>query len=265
MANRPLSRTGRSVLNDQSALNGQWALVTGSSSGIGRAIALELGSAGANILVHGSRRRAAAEQLAEQLRNLGVQSAALLVDLSATDGRLAIVEQAWQIAAIDIWINCAGTDVLTGKAAQWSFENKLSALWPLDVVATIELSRLVVSTDETARSRRIVEHRLGSGRDRNGGRQRRNVCSDQGAVMAFTRSIAKSLAPEVRVNCIAPGWIKTDWGEAADEYWQQRAVNESLLQRWGTPEDIATAAHFLVSPQASFITGQILHVNGGRR
>jgi 3-oxoacyl-[acyl-carrier protein] reductase len=88
--------------------------------------------------------------------------------------------------------------------------------------------------------------------------------TSKGAVMAFTRSLAKSLAPEVRVNCLAPGWIKTAWGETASEAWQNRAKSESLLQRWGTPEDIAQAAAFLASPAASFITGQVVPVNGGR-
>ena len=81
--------------------------------------------------------------------------------------------------------------------------------------------------------------------------------------MAFTRSLAKSLAPEVRVNCLAPGWIRTAWGEQASEYWQQRAASESLMGRWGTPEDVAHAARFLASPAASFVTGQVLEINGG--
>jgi 3-oxoacyl-[acyl-carrier protein] reductase len=67
----------------------------------------------------------------------------------------------------------------------------------------------------------------------------------------------------VRVNCLAPGWIKTAWGEQASEYWQQRAQSESLLRRWGTPEDVAKTAAFLVSPAAGFITGQIVAVDGG--
>jgi 3-oxoacyl-[acyl-carrier protein] reductase len=88
----------------------------------------------------------------------------------------------------------------------------------------------------------------------------------KGAVMSFTKSLAKSLAPEVRVNCIAPGWIKTSWGEeSASEYWQQRAVKESLRSRWGTPADVAAAACYLVSPGADFVNGQILPVNGGFR
>ena len=85
----------------------------------------------------------------------------------------------------------------------------------------------------------------------------------KGGVMAFTRSLAKSLAPEVRVNCLAPGWIQTAWGEQASEYWQKRAKSESLMGRWGTPQDVAQVARFLVSPAASFITGQVLEINGG--
>ena len=72
-----------------------------------------------------------------------------------------------------------------------------------------------------------------------------------------------SLAPKVRVNCIAPGWIKTAWGEAASEVWQQRVLDETPLQRWGQPEDIAHLARFLVSDDAAYITGQVINCNGG--
>ena len=87
----------------------------------------------------------------------------------------------------------------------------------------------------------------------------------KGAVMAFTKSLAKSLAPHVRVNCVAPGWIKTAWGDQASTEWQERAARECLLDRWGEVEDIADAVQWLISPQARFITGQIINVNGGFR
>ena len=85
----------------------------------------------------------------------------------------------------------------------------------------------------------------------------------KGAIMAFTRSLALSLAPTVRVNALAPGWIKTAWGETASAAWQERVLRETPLARWGTPEDVARAARFLVGPGAAFLTGQVVRVNGG--
>jgi 3-oxoacyl-[acyl-carrier protein] reductase len=81
--------------------------------------------------------------------------------------------------------------------------------------------------------------------------------------MAFTKSLAVSLAPEVRVNCLAPGWIRTAWGEDASEAWQVRACSEAPLGRWGKPEDVAEAACWLVSEEASFVTGQVIRIDGG--
>ena len=85
----------------------------------------------------------------------------------------------------------------------------------------------------------------------------------KGAIHAFTRSLSLSLAPQVRVNALAPGWIKTAWGTTASERWQRRAIEEAPLRRWGTPEEIASVARFLVGPSSRFVTGQIVRVNGG--
>jgi 3-oxoacyl-[acyl-carrier protein] reductase len=85
----------------------------------------------------------------------------------------------------------------------------------------------------------------------------------KGAILAFTRSLALSLAPKVRVNALAPGWIKTAWGEKASDTWQDRALAETPMARWGTPEDVGAAACFLVGAGASFLTGQTVRVNGG--
>ena len=87
----------------------------------------------------------------------------------------------------------------------------------------------------------------------------------KGAIMSMTKSLAQSLAPNVRVNCLAPGWIQTKWAENASESWSQRAKQESLMNRWGLPEDVARAAAFLCSGDANFISGQIIPINGGCR
>lgn len=85
------------------------------------------------------------------------------------------------------------------------------------------------------------------------------------AVMAFAKSQAQTLAPHVRVNCVAPGWIQTAWGEEASEYWDQRAKREALRGRWGTPADVASTVAFVVSDEADFLNGQVIPVNGGFR
>ena len=255
-----------------SELAGKTAIVTGSSSGIGRAIALELASAGANVLVHARSSHRAAEAVAMSIRGLGRQSVVVLADLAEPANHAALVDQAWQWAgSVDIWINNAGVDVLTGDAAELPFEEKIERLWRMDVLSTIGLSRLAgrrmkAQSNSDAHSKGII---LNIGWDQAelgmGGDSGEMFAAIKGAISAFTRSLAQSLAPEVRVNCLAPGWIKTAWAEQAADCWQQRACGDSLMGRWGDPEDVARVARFLASPASGFITGQLIAVNGGFR
>jgi 3-oxoacyl-[acyl-carrier protein] reductase len=245
-------------------LSGRTAVVTGASSGIGQAIAVALGEAGADCLVHARRNRTGADETATSIRCAGGESEVLLADLADDAAIEPFAEAAWNWRqGVDIWINNAGADVLTGDAASWSFERKLELLWRVDVVATMRLARSI-GMRMKQRGGGII---LNVGWDRAeygmAGDSGELFAATKGAVMAFSRSLAKSLAPEVRVNCLAPGWIRTAWGDEASEYWQRRAESESLLQRWGTPADIAQAACFLTSPAAAFITGQIVPINGG--
>ena len=246
-------------------LTGRVAVVTGSSSGIGRAIALELAAGGADVLVHARRSGEAAERVADEVRALGRRVEVVLADLAEQAGQDALLAAAWQWNdAIDVWVNNAGADTLTGEAARWPFERKLEALWRIDVTATMRLSRLA---GERMKSRGGVILNQGWDQAELGmaGDSGELFAAAKGAVMAFSRSLARSLAPDVRVNCLAPGWIKTAWGEQASDDWQRRAQQESLLGRWGTPEDVARVARFLVSPAAAFVTGQVVPINGGFR
>ena len=250
-------------------LAGKTAVVTGSSSGIGRGWALD-GPAAAAVLCLNPTPRPAAAAGADERRAAARQSMVLLADLADLGSHQPLLDAAWAWQGrVDIWVNNAGADVLTGDAAVWSFEQKLDWLWRVDVVATMRLCRMAGARmkQQSAGAGQAVILNMGwdQAEQGMGGDSGELFAAVKGAVAAFTRSAACSLAPEVRVNCLAPGWIKTAWGEQASGYWRERACRESLLQRWGTPEDVARAACFLASPAAGFITGQVFPVNGGLR
>ena len=244
-------------------LRGQRALVTGATNGIGKAIALTLADAGVHVAIHG-RNRERAEIVCQDIKDRDRESAVFLADfLEEIDADEFVSNVEKQFGPIDIWINNAGMDTLTGAAADWPFEEKLQTLMSVDVVKTMLLSRAI--------GKRMVERGHGvilnmgwdqaeTGMEGDSGEL---FAATKGAIMAFTRSLAMSLAPDVRVNCLAPGWIQTSWGEQASEVWQERVMRETPLKRWGTPEDVADTACWLASPQAAFISGQIVRINGG--
>lgn len=249
---------------DFASLSGCKAVVTGSTSGIGQAIAEGFAKAGANIVVHGHKNSVGAESLVEILRKSGRNAHGVMADLSREDELSSFVDRCWSaFAGVDVWVNNAGADVLTGDDATKGFTQKLQRLYELDVRSTILLSRLV--------GQRMVQQGAGVILNIGWDQAERGMEGDSGelfaasknAIMGFTRSLALSLAPTVRVNCIAPGWIKTKWGETASQLWQERVLRETPLKRWGTPADIAAVARFLASREASYLTGQVIYVNGG--
>jgi 2-amino-4-hydroxy-6-hydroxymethyldihydropteridine diphosphokinase len=251
------------VLHPGRELSGLRAVVTGSTSGIGRAIALELANGGADVLVHG-RRSEAAEKVATQARALGIRSLTLTQDLRDWEQFQKFVEQAWRVwDGIDVWVNNAGADTLTGEAAGWPFERKLQELLAVDVTATIRLSREVGSRMKTAGRGVILNIGWDQAETGMEGDSGQLFGATKAAVMAFSKSLALTLAPEVRVNCVAPGWIRTAWGEGASSRWQERVLRETPLQRWGTAEDVAAAVRWLAAPAAAYVTGQTIRINGG--
>jgi len=270
-----LQRTVAELLNDTRQrlqrrptpgreLNGLRALVTGSTSGIGRAIALELASSGADVIVNGRGPSARAETVTHSCDSPGVRSNVLLADLRTESACEGLAEQAWRVwNGLDIVIANAGADTLTGEAAHWPFARKLEALWAVDVQGTITLCRALGQRMQDRGSGVIVTMGWDQAETGMEGDSGQLFATAKGAVMAFTLSLAKTLAPQVRVNCLAPGWIKTAWGEHASASWQERVRRETPLARWGTPEDVAKTARWLASPAAAFITGQIIRVNGG--
>lgn len=226
------------------------SLITGSTRGIGAAIAAAFEREGAWVIRHARQAP-------------GQQPFVLGADLADPQAVEHLAREAWGTEGLDILVCNAGVDVLTGPAALWSFEQKLEALWAVDVRATIQLCRLVGQWMKTRGHGCILT--LGWDQADHGmeGDSGQLFAAVKGAVMAFTRSLAKSLAPEVRVNCLAPGWIRTAWGETASRTWQDRVRRETLLTRWGLPEDVAEAAVWLASSEAAYVTGQIIRINGG--
>ena len=254
----------------QGELDGKVALVTGASGGIGRAIALELAIGGAAVLLHAHRRVAVAQDLCDTLIHQGAVAQVVQADLADPQQRAAFVEEAWQWRdGVDICVNNAGVDVLTGENAALPFSQRLEKLWQVDVLGTMEISRAMGTRMVECAATDCDQVILNMGWDQAAqgmaGESGEMFGAVKAAVMAFSQSLAASLAPHVRVNCLAPGWIKTAWGEVTSEYWQQRAKGEALLGRWGTPEDVAKVARFLASPAAGFVTGQIIPINGGFR
>jgi 3-oxoacyl-[acyl-carrier protein] reductase len=257
---------GPAMANSSTAreLQGLRAAVLGASSGIGRATALALADAGADVLIHARAAREAAEAVAQDVRRRGGRSEVLMADLADRSAGDRLVEDAWNAwGGLDAWLHIAGTDTLTGPAARLDFDAKLDRLWAVDVVATVRLCRAVGRKMKARGGGSIVTMGWDQAETGMEGDSGELFAATKGAVMSFTRSLALSLAPQVRVNALAPGWIKTSWGQAASSAWENRVVRETPLGRWGTPQDVAAAARWLASPAAAFITGQIIRVDGG--
>jgi 3-oxoacyl-[acyl-carrier protein] reductase len=239
-------------------------LVTGASSGIGRAIALRCARAGADLAITYRNNQAGAEATAKEIRSLGRRVEVLRADISRREEIDALVYRLKEaFKRIDVWINNAGADILTGKAGRLSRVEKLDLVLAVDLRGTVLASWAAVDLMRQQGGGAIInmawDHVTLGMKGENPGL----YSAAKGGIASFSKSLARDVAPEIRVNILAPGFIETGFGEGANPKFRQQVIEMTPLGRWGTPDDVAGAAVFLASDEAAFLTGQMLAVNGG--
>jgi 3-oxoacyl-[acyl-carrier protein] reductase len=214
------------------------------------------------VLVTYRRNEAGARALAERH---GARMHVARADLGTRAGCDAIVAEARErLGGLDAWVNNAGADVLTGEEAEWDWERKLDLLLAVDLKGTIACSYAAAEVMRAQPGGGVIlnmswDHVTAGMK----GENPEIFSAVKGGVLSFSKSLARALAPAVRVNVLSPGWIETAFGEGADDDFKREVAESTPLKRWGTPDDVAGAAVYLASPAAAFITGQALNVNGG--
>jgi 3-oxoacyl-[acyl-carrier protein] reductase len=249
------------------------AVVTGAASGIGQAIAIELASRGCKMILHTRSNldglMQTAKECSSRSSSLGASPLCICADLRSNTSLYSVADAAFaQSAYVNLWVHAAGSDVLTGQAKSWSFEKKLTELWDLDLRAMMLLSRHVAQRQiQQTTPHALLPSMIHIGWDQAAqgmeGDSGQYFCAIKSAVSAFSKSLAKSHAPKLRVNCIQPGWIQTQWGQTTSIAWSQRANQESLLNRWGTPTDVAKVVAAISLGDGEFLNAQDISVNGG--
>ena len=239
--------------------------MTGASSGIGRAIAETFAAQGATVLLTHRASLERAREVADAIAGRGGRALVAQADLGTREACEGLVAQARdELGRLDVWVNNAGVDVLTGAAAVWDWEHKLDALLAVDLKGTIACS---YAAGELMRGQErggaIVNMSWDHVVTGMAGDDPQLFSAVKGGVLAFSKSLARALAPEVRVNVLCPGWIETSFAEQADRGFHRSVAEDTPLGRWGRPRDVADAALYLASPEAAFVTGQAINVNGG--
>jgi len=239
-------------------LDGRAALITGASRNIGRAIAVALGEAGAAVLVHAGRDRAAAEETAEAVRQAGGEAALATGDLANPELPRQLVEAA--LAAF------GRLDILVANAAirpEAPVESISYEDWRRVMAVCLDSTFLLVQAALPAlkASEQAAIVTIGGLTGHSGATHRAHVIAAKAGIAGLTKALAHDLAPAgITVNCVAPGLIETARAGAAPQHHGSRS---NPLGRRGRPEEVAAAVRMLCGPEARYITGQTLHVNGG--
>ncbi|MEO8847227.1 MAG: 3-oxoacyl-ACP reductase FabG [Casimicrobiaceae bacterium] len=245
----------------QSGLAGKIALVTGGSRGIGRAIVETLAADGADVTFFYRGNIAAAAEVVAAGEAAGRRVAAVQVDIRDPRAcETAVGALADAHGAIDILVNNAGIvrdNVLTGMS-----DDEVADVLGTNVGGVFNVTRAVAPFMVSRRRGTIIN--LSSVSATRGGRGQTNYAASKGAIEAFTRALAVELAPRrIRVNAVAPGVIETEMSQAVRDAAGDDVKSRILLRRFGQPQDVANAVWFLASQLSDYMTGQIVHVDGG--
>ncbi|WP_374625447.1 3-oxoacyl-ACP reductase FabG [Pandoraea sp.] len=236
------------------------ALVTGASRGIGRAIALELARQGATV-VGTATSEAGAQGIGAYFAEAGLAGKGIVLNVTDAQGVAAALDDILkQYGKLDILVNNAG--ITRDNLAMRMKDDEWDDVIDTNLKAIFRLSRAVIKPMMKARSGRIISVTSVVGSAGNPGQA--NYAAAKAGVAGLTRSLAAEIGSRgITVNCVAPGFIDTDMTKALGDAQQASLKARIPLGRLGAPEDIANAVAFLASPQAGYITGTTLHVNGG--
>ncbi|MDX5446417.1 MAG: 3-oxoacyl-ACP reductase FabG [Zoogloeaceae bacterium] len=242
------------------SLEGQVALVTGASRGIGRAIALELGAMGATVIGTATSESGAAD-ISAGLSAAGVKGAGRVLnvtDAAACEALLGQIEK--EFGAVGILVNNAG--ITRDNLAMRMKDDEWSDVISTNLDAVYRMSKLVMRGMMKARTGRIINITSVVGSAGNPGQA--NYAAAKAGVAGMSRALARELGSRgITVNCVAPGFIDTDMTKALPDSAREGLLGQIALGRLGDPQEIAAAVGFLASPAASYVTGTTLHVNGG--
>ena len=244
-------------------LNGKVALVTGASRGIGRATAQLLAREGAAVIVNFAERREAADAVVEDIRRAGGQAIAIQANVADRNEVFAMVEQGFrQFSRIDVLVNNAG--IFRSGTIQNLTETSIDEVLAVNVKGMIYCIQAVIPKMIERRYGKIITLSSTAGIGSSAANTTPYAVS-KAAIIGLTKRVALDLRSHgINVNAICPGFIRTDLISALPAQVIEATVSRTLLGRLGEPDDVAAAVLFLVSDEASFITAQVLTVDGGR-
>jgi 3-oxoacyl-[acyl-carrier protein] reductase len=244
-------------------LAGNVALVTGSSRGIGRAIAERFAREGAAVAVTYVNEAAAAEEVVGGITAGGGTAMALRLDVAdRAEVESAVAAVLERHGRLDVLVNNAGIHV--AKDVMETTEEEWDATIDINLKGAYLCSKAVVPAMRSQGRGAIVNISSNSGLYHPSAMRFTEYVVSKAGMNGLTKALALTLGPEIRVNAICPGWIRTDMIEELDPAVHEAILAETALHRWGTPDDVARSAVFLASDEADFITGELLIVAGGR-